>query len=304
MIDFGPDGDQIFVRTFNACEKRLSEIHALAGSELPNVYVATHGSEVGQRSGLGLFLQCQSCEPIEDRLERIEYFHTRGLRVLQITHNHDNQFGGAAMEPIHSGLTPLGIDGLAEMNRLGIVVDVAHASELTALDVARYCKAPFVISHGACRAIVDSPRCASDEMIKAVADSGGMMGIFMISFWLTKEALPVTQHYIAQLRHVIRVGGIDAAGIANDYPMLGLGEARKNGNEAAAANVHSWWLSMHRRGVAGFADLPRHAVIPELNGIDRMRRIHQALEREGFRSSEIEKIMGGNWVRVLTEVLG
>ncbi len=131
-------------------------------STLTNAYVATRGSEIGRRTGTGIFLQFQSCEPIGTDLSRLEYFHRKRLRALQITHHQNNLFGGGSIELVPSGLTPLGIEGIAEMNRLGILADVSHASEPTALDVAKYTRKPFLLSHGACRAIVDHPRCASD----------------------------------------------------------------------------------------------------------------------------------------------
>ncbi len=297
-------GEVVFRRTFFACDKSLDQAHRHLAADMAGAYLATHGSEVARREGTGVFLQFQSCEPIEGRLERIAHFHGKGLRLLQITHNHDNLFGGGALEPVPSGLTALGIEGVGEMNRLGMIADVAHASEPTAIDVARYRKGPLIISHGACRAIVDSPRCASDAMIRAAADSGGVMGIFMMSFWLTTAATPTVEHYIAQLRHLIEIGGIEAAGIANDYGMAGVPQARELGNARGAERSHEWWLSMRKRGVPGFETLPAHVVIPELNNIDRMRLIHEALEANRFKSSEIEKIMGGNWLRVLTEALG
>ena len=95
------------------------------------------------------------------------------------------------------------------MNRLRMLADVSHASEPTALDVAKHTRQPFILSHGACRAIVDHPRCASDAVIRAIADRGGVMGIFMMSFWLTTADVPTVEHYLAQIRHVIKVGGID-----------------------------------------------------------------------------------------------
>ena len=132
------------------------------------------------------------------------------------------------------------------------------------------------------------------------------MGIFMMSFWLTTDAQPSTDAYIRQIRHVIKVGGVDAVGIANDYTVAGELTAAKAGNDNAKiiSNYYPWWDSIAKRGVIGFDRRPTHAVIAELNNVRRMFLLHQALERERFSSGEIEKIMGGNWVRVLTRALG
>jgi membrane dipeptidase len=125
----------------------------------------------------------------------------------------------------------------------------------------------------------------------------------MMSFWLTNEAVPTVESYLKQIRHVIKVGGIDAVGIANDFPLSGeqsLIEA-KNNNAEAVKGYLPWWDSIAKLGILGFDKRPVHVAIPELNNIRRVYTIHEALEKSGFRSREIEKIMGGNWIRVLTE---
>jgi membrane dipeptidase len=302
----GEDGTVRYVRNFAACDRSLKAARAHIHDHLAGSYVAERGSDITHRPGTGIFLQFQSCEPIGDDLSRIAYFRGNGLRVLQITHHHDNLFGGGSIELSPRGLTPLGIEGIAEMGRLRIVADVSHASELTALDVARHSRRPFILSHGACRAIVDHPRCAPDDVIRAIADRGGVMGIFMMSFWLTTADVPTLEHYLAQIRHVIKVGGIDTVAVANDFTIAGEMSLRALGNDNAEGvkGYYDWWRPLQARGMPGFAQLPKHVVIPELNTIDRMALICAALERSGFSDGQVEKIMGGNWIRVLTDVLG
>jgi membrane dipeptidase len=131
------------------------------------------------------------------------------------------------------------------------------------------------------------------------------MGIFMMSFWLTTDPVPTVESYIRQIRHVIDVAGIDAVGIANDYPIGGEASALKAGNDNAKAveGYYRWWDDVAKQGVLGFDRRPSHVVIPDLNNLRRMFLIHEALERAGFKTAEVEKIMGGNWIRVLTESL-
>jgi membrane dipeptidase len=78
-----------------------------------------------------------------------------------------------------------------------------------------------ILSHGAARAFVNNARCAPDNVIRAIAESGGMMGIFMMSFWLTTDPTPMVDHYVQHIRYAAKVGGIDAVGIANDFPLAG-----------------------------------------------------------------------------------
>jgi membrane dipeptidase len=105
---------------------------------------------------------------------------------------------------------------------------------------------------------------------------------------------------------VVNVGGIDAAAIANDYPIGGEQAAVKAGNDNTKiiGSYYPWWDSVAKAGVLGFEKRPTHAVIPELNNVRRMFLIHRALEHAGFTPRELEKIMGGNWIRVLKASLG
>lgn len=294
-----------YLRTFEKCSAALDATVAKLANK-PEAFVARKGSDIGSRPGCATFLQFQSCEPVGTDLTHIADFHRRGLRVLQFTHHNDNLFAGGALEREWRGLTPLGIEGLAEMNRVGLVPDVSHGSEPTMLDAARRSTTPILLSHGACQAIVDHPRCASDTVIKAIADKGGMMGIFMMSFWLTRERVPTVDHLVAQIRHVANIAGIEAVGISNDFPMAGQSNlvALNNDNSEGVKEYLPWWQAMREQKIAGFDWSPEHVAIPELNNINRMATIAAALDKAGFRSRDVDRVMGGNWRRVLTDVLG
>ena len=301
----GPDGNDRYIRSFNACAKSIASMRrALASGKYPRAFLATKGSEIAgaHRAGrTAVFFQFQGCEPLEEDLGRLDVFYELGLRVLQITHHYDNPSGGGALESAPRGLTTFGTSVVERMNALGIIPDVSHASDLTALDTAKVSKSPVILSHGAARAIVPNARCAPDDVIRAVAKTGGVMGVFMMTFWLTTDATPTVDHVVAQLRHIANVGGIDAVGIANDYPLTGEASLVSVGNDNAKGigNYMPWWETMRRRGIMGFDRTPTHVVVPELNAITRMFTLHSALEKAKFSSGDIEKIMGGNWVRVL-----
>jgi membrane dipeptidase len=96
---------------------------------------------------------------------------------------------------------------------------------------------------------------------------------------------------------------VDAAGVANDFPLSGEQTlaAAKNNNAEAVKSYWPWWDSVAKMGVLGFDRRPAHVAVPELNHIGRMRTIHAALEKGGFKPREVEKIMGGNWIRVLSD---
>lgn len=300
------DGCIKFFRSFEACAKSITTVRLrLQSGSVPNTFLATRGSEIRPAFEAGrtaVFFQFQGCEPVGEELWRLELFHELGLRIQQITHHNDNPWGGGAIEKNWTGLTKIGIEGVERLNALGIIPDLSHASGPTGLDVLKASRKPVIISHGGARAIVPSARCAPDEVIRGVGESGGVTGIFMMSMWLTTDPEPTVDAYIKQIRHVIDVAGIEAVGIANDYTIAGELTAAKAGNDNAKiiSNYYPWWDSVSKQGVFGFEERPGHAVIPELNNVRRMFLIEQALDRAGFKSGEIEKIMGGNWIRVLS----
>lgn len=298
------DGTPRYQRNFGVNDASLdAAISRIDDSE--QVFVAKRGSDIGLKPGCAAFLQFQSCETIGEDLRRIAYFHAKGLRVLQLTHHNDNKFAGGAIETEQSGLTELGRAGIAEMNRVGLLPDVSHGSVPTILEAAQASRSPVVYSHGACRAIVDHPRCITDEGIRAIADKGGVVGIFMMSFWLTTDSQPNIDHLTAHIRHAVNIGGIDAVGISNDFPMAGQENLRRlnNDNAEGVKEYLGWWQAMRKLGIPGYEVDPQHVVIPELNNLSRMMTIRKALLDDGFSQTEVSKIMGGNWQKLLVEVL-
>jgi membrane dipeptidase len=306
------DGTIRYYRSFDASAQSLvATRRRLIAGEVPGAFLATRGSEIPpayQQGRTAVFFQLQGAQPLEGELWRLDLFYELGLRILQLTHHNANPFAGGALDREPIGLTPPGHDLVARMNELRIVPDVSHASDATAMDVTRVSTSPVILSHGAARALVPNARCAPDEVIRAVADTGGVMGVFMMSFWLTRDPVPTVDHLLAQLRHIADVGGIESVAIANDYPVAGEAHLRSldNDNAEGVKAYHPWWESIAREGIMGFDadDLPEHVVIPELNQVRRMYVIDDALEGAGFSTADRERIMGGNWIRVLEHVLG
>ncbi len=300
------DGTRTWIRTFTETTNKLSQ-YISAANEHSEVNIGRTGNDIlrsFRKEQTTLILQVQGGgEIVGTELSRLSKLADHKLRVFQLTHHHDNPLAGGGIEAQPTGLTDLGFDAIPELNRLSIIPDVSHSSDQTALDVVKASKKPVILSHGAARAIVNNARCAPDNVIRAIADSGGVMGIFMMSFWLTTDDPPTPEHYVKQIRHCVNVAGIDAVAVSNDFPIDGhQGMKESNNNQEEQVKVyHEWWQSINDKGVLGFDTLPEHVAIPEFNVIDRMKVIHQTLDKSNFTSSEIEKIMGGNWIRLFNE---
>lgn len=299
-----PDGRTVYTRTFAGClaglaaaRTRLATMSRAVlierGAQLPDALLARKTGVVLQIQGGG--------EAVGDDLTRLDALHAAGLRVFQLTHHFDNPLAGGALVRTPTGLTARGVEAVARCAARGILIDLSHASELTAGDVLRVRRGPVILSHGAARALVDNPRCTSDAVLRGIGETGGVIGVFMLSFWLTTDPTPTVDHYVRQIRHVANVAGVAAVGVANDFPLAGEAALAALGNDNArgVAAYHPWWSSIAAAGVPGFDQPPAHVVIPALNGPARLPRIHRALAAAGFRANDVARIMGGNWLRVL-----
>jgi membrane dipeptidase len=301
--------DGNYVRPFLPCLKSMARANKILRENDWGLLLATKGSripEAGQAGKTAVFLQFQSCEPFKDDLDLMGVFYEWGLRICQVTHHSTNPFGGGSLEKQWTGLTEIGFKAIEEMNALNIIPDLSHGNEILCRDILKTSKKPVIASHTCCRAIVNNARCITDPVIKGVADAGGVVAIMPLSFWITDDPVPTVDHYVRHLEHVIKIGGIDAVGLSNDDTIAGNIDAAKLGNNNAEAVKLDldWWKRQQAAGIMGFEKLPKHCIIPELNNVRRFFTIQAALERRGYSSLHIEKIMGLNWLRVLTQCLG
>jgi membrane dipeptidase len=294
-----------FKRNMIPCLKSLARANAFLRANKDGVFLATRGSQIPEAHRAGrtaVFLQFQSANPVTEDLGIMDVYYEMGLRVMQFNHHANNIFAGGGLEMPWTGLTWLGTAAVERMNEIGMIPDISHANELVGKDVLEASRKPVILTHTGCRALCRNARCAPDSLIKGVADSGGVVGIFSMSFWLTEEPTATLETYIRQLEHVIKVGGIDAVGIANDYDTAGIPLKDKQAEARSLEGYRRWFANY--KGVLGFDRPPQHFLIPEINNIRRFFTIQEALEKRGYDSARIEKIMGGNWVRMLTENLG
>jgi membrane dipeptidase len=303
-----PDGSMNYKRTYNACMKSIKEKSQKLASDPDNFMIATSGRDIAVANAndqCAVFMQIQGADCVEGGLHQVDDFHDLGLRVLQLTHHYDNLYAGGALSLTNAGLSTEGLALIDKLESRHMLIDLSHSSVASAEQTLARAKGPVVQTHGAARAIVNNARCTPDAVIKGIADSGGVFGVFMMSWWLTNETTPRPEHYIDHLRHIKNIAGADAVAIANDYPLRGHLDALAagNNNKIAIKTYKDWWESIGRTGVLGFDQPANHIVIPELNHIKRMRSIEYLLVEAKFTNTEIDKVMGENWQRVLNEVL-
>ena len=198
-------------------------------------------------------------------LSNIERLRRKGIVYMTLCHNGDNDICDSARgNGEHGGLSAFGREVVREMNRVGMMVDLSHAAESTFWQVLECSTKPVVCSHSSCRALCDHPRNLTDEQMRALAAKGGVVQVTMYSGFLRKEGEATLDDFLAHLQHAIDVAGIDHVGIGTDFD----GDGKVIGCSSAS----------------------------------QLRNVTRELIRLGFTRADIEKIWGGNWLRVMQEV--
>lgn len=243
--------------------------------------------EAKRNGQLGVIFGVQNTTWIEQERERIRILYKLGLRTLQLTYMERNWVGDGCLEPENRGLTNFGMQVVRECNRLGIVVDCAHVGVQTTLDAVKHSQHPIVISHTAVRALVENPRCVSDDQMKAVADKGGTIGITTFSPFIRTERQPTVEDYLDHFDYAIDLIGEDHVTFATDWFD---GKTKVNWATPWYYPEVTQGKKYEGLGLVGFGT--RAELV---NVVERM------LAR-GYGSGRIRKLLGGNFIRVLREV--
>lgn len=248
---------------------------------------------------LGIIFTFQGTEPLGEEAERIPMFREMGLRVMQLTHNRRNLVGDGCMEPGNAGLSNFGHQVLERLNAEKLVIDLSHGSPRTTSEAIRASKAPVLIGHTGCRALADLPRNVADAELRSLAEKGGVAGII---FWpyLRLDTQPMAIDVIRHLEHAIKVCGEDHVGIGTDSDVAPV----KRTPEWEREN-REWVRGAKQEGTFTAArpdDL--YTFIPDLNVANRFEVLAARLSARGHSDARIEKIVGGNFARVMREVWG
>ena len=221
---------------------------------------------------------------IEDSLSALRQFYALGIRYMTLTHTNTNNWADSAggisveAEKRHGGLSDFGREVIAEMNRLGMMVDISHVGDETFWDVIETTKAPVIASHSSCRALTNVPRNLTDDMLKAVAKNNGVVMInFYNGFINTDYAKPgeprptkaaetaTLDMLMAHFEHVIKIAGVNHVGIGSDFD-----------------------------GVDGL--LP-----PGMEDVSKLPTITYELLKRGYSEADVKKVLGENLLRVMAE---
>ncbi len=171
----------------------------------------------------GLIMGWQNLRPVGDRIERLVMLYELGLRVAQLTYNGRTLLGDGCLEPEDRGLTDLGREVIAMMNSLGMAIDLSHVGQKTSVEAATVSTRPVLATHANARSVTPALRNKSDDAIRAIAASGGVIGISIYGpmCWDgDPRRHPSLDDFMRHLDHVVALAGIDHVGIGTDLPAV------------------------------------------------------------------------------------
>lgn len=263
-----PIPDDQYIRECAAILERNLALHSdiIAGAR--SVQDILDNEAAGKMSAV---LTMEDGKAVDGKLENLKAFYDLGVRALSLTWNFENCFGAPnSQDPaiMSKGLTPFGKDAVRYMQELGMLVDVSHLSDGGFYDVAAICQKPFVATHSNARALSPHTRNMTDDMIRLLADKGGVMGLNFGPEFLNDDITDThstVERMVAMVQHEKNVGGIDVVAIGTDFDGI-------------------------------FGEL-------EIGSCDKMDLLVQGLGKGGFTGGEIEKIFYRNALRVMEDAM-
>jgi membrane dipeptidase len=162
-------------------------------------------------------MNLQNTTYIDDELDKLELFYELGIRIIQLTYNQRSLVGDGCTERNPSGLSYFGLQVVRHMNDIGVLIDVSHCSEPTTLDAIEVSQKPVAVTHSFCKSVFDHDRGKSDEVIRALGETGGYFGVLLVPFFLTNEVDANLKHFMSHLDRVVNLVGPEHVGIGTDW---------------------------------------------------------------------------------------
>lgn len=249
----------------------------------------------GKREGkVSAILSFEAASMLEDKLDRIELFRQLDVLVMQLSYNRKSPLGCGCLDGDTDGVTPLGREAIAKMNALGVALDLSHANRATSAQGIALSTKPAVFTHAGCRSVYNHPRNKDDREMKALADKGGVMGVYMLPFLTEPSRQPLLEDYMRHMVHALKVCGEDHVGIGTDTLFFEVTPDDLKALEKDSAE-------RVKRGVAAPGE-NRPPYIPDINSPRKLERVADALVKHGYSERVAEKVLGLNFSRVFQDI--
>ena len=293
----------------------IDHVRTLAEQHPNEIVLATTAAEVRAAHKAGKFAALMGMEGghmIDDSLAVLRDYQRLGVRYLTLSHSvNTNWADSSGDKPAHNGLTAFGKDVVREMNRLGMMVDISHVADKTFFDVLALTRAPVIASHSSSRVIANHPRNMTDDMLRAVAKNGGVVMINYHAAFLSEEFRVASEKksgsVVASMAALSKKCGGDEActtmeGERIDHEAMANGTLPKVMWEKIIEHID------HAVKVAGAdhvglgSDFDGATMPLGMEDASKLPKITEALLKKGYADADIEKILGGNLLRVMEQV--
>ncbi len=263
---------------------------------LPWLLKATKAEDFrrAKRDGLHAgFVSTQNTLQFGDDLGKINQSWELGLRMIQLTYNSVNFVGGGCTDRVDCGVTDFGVKFIGRMNELGIIVDTGHCGKQTTLDACTLSTTPVVASHTSAAGVYQHDRAKSDEELRAIAATGGYIGVYAVGMFLTDDKQASIEHMLDHIHYIAQLVGPEYVGIGSDWPM----------------QAPEWGVQKLAEYAMTIGFRPEHGVGAPKNliGFDDYRdfvNITRGLVARGYSDEDVCGILGGNFLRVFEQVCG
>lgn len=310
-----PRTEENYKEAYNKADQMLDSIHSMVKhhSDLAELALTADDAARIEKTGKRVvFIGMENGFPIAKDINRVQEFYDRGVRYITLCHSFHNDICDSSSDseaPEHNGVSEFGKEVISEMNRLGMIIDVSHASDKSFFDVVKYSKAPVMASHSSVRSVCNHDRNMSDEMIKALAKNGGVIQICLLDVYVKEPDTTLTRY---KLEHELRKN------YKANY---------KNMTDAEKQKHHEKWdflQNNYQDELPTVKDLVDHIdYVKNLVGVDyvgigsdfdggggladcmdvsQFPNITYELLKRGYSEAEIKKIWGGNFLRVFSDI--
>ena len=239
---------------------------------------------------LAIFYLYQNTAQFGRELDRVDLFYRLGLRSCQLTYNERNDAGAGCDAP--GGLTSFGRDLIGRMNVRRMLVDLSHANMQTMAEAIQASQAPVHVSHTACMTVHPNRRNTTDENLRGLAERGGVVGICQMRPFLTSKKADNLHAYFDHLLYAVKVAGAEHVCIGSDR------------DHRVIRLSPEYLAELKREEGSQVTDSELPYFIDELNGPRRMEVVRDGLVRRGVGSRDVDRIMGGNLLRLYRDVIG
>jgi membrane dipeptidase len=283
-------------------QKILSDYHNYFRANPDRLVLVDKAADIAaaKRSGkLGIILGTQDTAMVGPALDRLAEMKKEGIRAVQLTYNLANLSGDGSIEPRNGGITNLGRDTIRRIEAEKLLLDLSHGGARTIEEAAAFAKRPLTISHTGARAVYDHPRNSTDAAIRAVADRGGVVGVYFMPY-LAADMKPSGTMLLDHIDHIAKAAGEDHISIGTDGGILPLVIDQK-----AIENAREDYEQRKAAGIAAPGEGPDvFTVVRDYNSIDKLERLGGDLMKRGWTTAQVEKLLGQNLMRLYGEVWG